>query len=192
MAVCSRSCAPAIAINTPLNNFDVFAQTFAEQYISFDLRHLDWVQAIAEQRGKVAAQTTPTELFDMLSGMIKPLADIHTGIEASKLKREFDAPLRPGSDRVVHGNIEQFAKNGRRALAEVTNRRYLRGPIVSLLQGRMAVRDGCPRVSVIFDSSNSATMHGADTMQMCEPLNTALDRILADPRLHGLIRAWLL
>ncbi len=106
IAALPKVCTPPTA-NTPLNNFDVFAQTFAEQYISFDLRHLDWVQAIAEQRGKVAAQTTPTELFDMLSGMIKPLADIHTGIEASKLRREFDAPLRPGSDRVVHGNIER-------------------------------------------------------------------------------------
>jgi len=35
-----RACTPPTA-NTPLNNFDVFTQTFAEQYISFDLRHVN-------------------------------------------------------------------------------------------------------------------------------------------------------
>jgi hypothetical protein len=35
---------------------------------------------------------------------------ISIGIAAPKLRREFDAPLRPGNDRIVRGNIERFAR----------------------------------------------------------------------------------
>lgn len=28
--------------DTPLNNFEVFTQTWAENYISFDLKHVNW------------------------------------------------------------------------------------------------------------------------------------------------------
>jgi hypothetical protein len=135
VATLPTACPPPTA-NTPLNNFDVFAHTFAEQYISFDLRRADWARVVAEYRARVSARTTPAELFEILSAMIRPLADIHTRIEARKLTREFDAPLKPSSDRVVRGNIERFAKFGRRQIAEITDRRYLRRSIVSLCRGQ--------------------------------------------------------
>jgi hypothetical protein len=124
-------CTPPTA-NTPRGNFDVFAQTFAEQYISFGLRHIDWQQVVAEQRAKVGAQTAPSQLFEILKAMIQPLTDLHTGIEAPKIKRNFDPPLRPGTDRVVGGDLDRFAKEGRRALEEIANRAYLQGPLLSL------------------------------------------------------------
>ena len=33
--------------NTPLGNFDVFTRTFAEHYIAFDLRHVDWDKIVS-------------------------------------------------------------------------------------------------------------------------------------------------
>ncbi|MGJ5818172.1 hypothetical protein [Paludibaculum fermentans] len=51
------ACAP-ITANTPLGNFDVFARTFAEQYIGFGLRGVDWAQRVAEQRARVRPETT--------------------------------------------------------------------------------------------------------------------------------------
>jgi len=38
--------------NTPLNNFEVFTRTWAENYISFDLRPADWKKVAAEYRLK--------------------------------------------------------------------------------------------------------------------------------------------
>ena len=63
-----KACTPPTG-DTPSNNLEVFVQTFAEQYISFDLRHVDWDRVIVEQRGKVTDRTTPAELFEtLLSG----------------------------------------------------------------------------------------------------------------------------
>ena len=180
-----KACTPPTA-NTPLNNFDVFTQTFAEQYISFDLRHVNWENVVAEQRGKVTTRTMPAELFEILSSAIRPLMDIHTGIEAAKPKREFDASMRSGSDRVVHGNIERFAKTGRRQLAEVTDRRYLRGSVVPFCRGQWQygmAENGIGYLRILEFGDYGRGGYDADA----RALNRALDRILGDRTLRALI-----
>lgn len=180
-----RACLPPTA-NTPLNNFDVFAQTFAEQYISFDPRKVDWERTVVEHRRKVTARTTPAELFEILSSAIKPLTDIHTGIEAPKLRREFDAPMRPGSDRVAHGNIERFAKTGRRQLAGITDRRYLHGSVASACRGEWQygmAGNGIGYLRIFGFGDYGRGGYNADV----RALNRALDRILGDRALRSLI-----
>lgn len=185
IAALPKSCAPTTP-NTPPGNFDVFTETFAEHYISFDLRHIDWKRTVAERRQRVTARTTPEELFEILSSLIKPLTDIHTGITASKLRREFNAPLRSGSDRVVHGTIEQFAKQGRRQLAAIIDRRYLRGPVVRLCRGEWQfgmTDDGIGYLRIFGFGDYGRGGYEADL----RALNQALDRILSVRKLRGLI-----
>jgi hypothetical protein len=179
-------CAPPTP-NTPTGNFDVFAQTFAEQYISFDLRHVDWERVVAEQRANITAQTTLSQLFEILKAMIQPLADLHTGIEAPKLKRNFDPTLRPGTDRVVGGHIDRFARTGRRQLEAITNRAYLQGPLLSFCRGQwqygMAANGiGYLRILSFGDYSWHGGSEGGQPA-----LDRSLDRILSDPKLHGLL-----
>ena len=52
--------------DTPRDNFEVFARTWAEQYISFDLKHVDWQKVVAANRPRITAETSPAELFDIL------------------------------------------------------------------------------------------------------------------------------
>jgi C-terminal processing protease CtpA/Prc len=170
-----------------MGNFEVFTRTFAEHYISFDLRHVDWNRVVAEQRTKINSQTTPAQLFDILQGMIRPLSDIHTGIEAPKLKRAFDAPLRAGTDRVVHGSIGKFEKAGRRDLAAVTDRIYLRGPVRAYCRGQWlyGVADGDIGYLRILEFGDYARYGGYEGN--LRALNLALDRMLADHTLRALI-----
>lgn len=185
ISVLPRACTPPTA-NTRLNNFDVFTRTFAEQYISFDLRHVNWQRTVVEQRGRVTARTTPAELFDILSSMIKPLTDIHTGIGAPKLKREFEAPMRSGSDRVIHGNIDRFAKTGRRQLAAVTDRRYLRGPIIRFCRSEWQygmADDGIGYLRILGFGDYGRGGYEADV----RALDRALDQIFANRALRGLV-----
>ena len=116
----------------------MFTRTLAELYISFDLRHVDWQRTIEEQRDKITVHTTPAELFHILSTMIAPLNDIHTGIEAAQLNSEFGPPMKAGSDRLVHGNLKWFATNGRRQLAKLKliDREYLSRPVVRFCRGQ--------------------------------------------------------
>jgi hypothetical protein len=186
LATLPEICATPTA-NTPLGNFDVFVRTFAEHYISFDLRHVDWDIVVAQHRGNVSMRTTPAQLFEILKSMIQPLSDIHTGIEAPKLRRTFDPPLRPGTDRVVGGNIDRFARAGRRELASITNRAYLHGPLLSLCRGQwqygMAENGiGYLRILSFGDYSRYGGFEGS-----LRALNRALGRILGDPKLRGLV-----
>jgi hypothetical protein len=45
-----------LTANTPIGNFDVFAQTWAEHYISFELKHSDWSKVVAETGPKLQPQ----------------------------------------------------------------------------------------------------------------------------------------
>lgn len=80
--VCSEPTA-----NTPLGNFEVFAQTWAEHYISFDRRNTDWKGVVADARQKIHADISPEELFTLLETMIEPMGDLHTYVSAPKLNR---------------------------------------------------------------------------------------------------------
>jgi hypothetical protein len=174
--------------DTPLDNFEVFTRTFAEHYIGFDLRHIEWEQRVAAQRRQITPQTSPEQLFDILKALLLPLTDIHTGLEAStRPKRQFDSPLRPGTDRIVEGDIDRFAKRGRRALAMITNRAFLRGRLVSLCRGEWQygmTRDGIGYLRIL--SFGDYSRHGSIEDNL-RALNSALDRILGNPVLKGLI-----
>lgn len=75
--------------NTPLSNFDVFAQTWAEQYGFFREKKVDWAAVVAANRSRVTNATTPEQLFDIVSGMISPLQDAHSYIGAQAINKRF-------------------------------------------------------------------------------------------------------
>ncbi|MEU0989459.1 S41 family peptidase [Streptomyces sp. NPDC005953] len=74
----------------PVATFDVFWQTFKENYAFFDRRGVDWDAVRTQYRPKVHAGTTPNELFDILSAMTAPLQDAHVSLAADtpELTRE--------------------------------------------------------------------------------------------------------
>jgi hypothetical protein len=60
----------------PKTAFDVFWQTYAENYPFFALKGVNWRQA----RDRYRPQVGDRPLFDVLCDMIKPLHDGHTGV----------------------------------------------------------------------------------------------------------------
>jgi hypothetical protein len=111
--------------NTPEDNFEVFARTWSENYISFDLKKSDWAKVVEANRSKVTSKTTGAELFDVFEGMIGPFNDTHTFIGAPDLKRQFRT-MRPGTDRLFKGGYMEFRNKGVPALLAVTDRAYVR------------------------------------------------------------------
>ncbi len=114
--------------NTPAGNFEVFAQTWAEHYISFDLKKTDWGSVVEANRSKVTSKATPTELFDVMEAMIGPFGDTHAFLQAPAIDRGFQR-LRPGTDRVAKGDLRTFRNGGMAALLGVTDRAYLKTPL---------------------------------------------------------------
>ena len=160
--VCDR-----LTADTPANNFEVFARTWAEHYISFDLKHADWEKIVAAARPKVNAGTSPSTLFDILAGMIQPFGDAHTSISAPAINKVFRG-FRPDSVRA------------QRSALEVTDRAYLKGALQEFCQGKIQyghVDDAIGYLRILSFSGFSAS---GDFASGLEELETALDRIFSD------------
>ncbi len=170
--------------NTPLDNFEVFTRTWAEHYISFDIKHTNWNEIVATNRPKVTSKTTPAQLFVIFEAMVKPFGDAHTFIGAPTLKRRFEG-LRPGTDRVVKGGFNTFRANGLRVLFEVTERNHLMGPLRrfcndQIYYGHLDKTTGYLR---ILSFSGYSKRHDFDAGRAA--LDAALDEIFSDPALRG-------
>ncbi len=172
--------------NTPAGNFEVFAQTWAEHYISFDLKKTDWGKVVETNRSKVTSNTTPTELFDVLEKMIGPFGDTHSFIAAPEIDRGFQS-LRPGTDRVVKGGFQAFRRSGMAALLGVTDRTYLKTPLRKFCNDQVQYGhiDEATGYLRILSFSNYVTAGGFSAGLAA--LEAALDDIFSDRALEALV-----
>ena len=91
-----QTCAERLP-NTPLENYAVFWQTYAEEFALFRLYRTDWAAVDRKYRPRVTASTRPEELFDILREMILPFHNAHTNINAASIHRQY-VGYRPGSE----------------------------------------------------------------------------------------------
>lgn len=174
--------------DTPSNNFEVFTRTWAEHYILFDQKHLDWPRLVEANRAKVQATTTPTELFDILEAMIKPLDDAHTSLGAPALQRRFGG-LRSGTDALIkaNGGFAGFRQAGLPKLLAVAEQKYLTGPIRKWCNDQVQyghLNDSTGYLRIISFSGFGKEPTFASGLIALE---AALDTIFSDPRLKGLV-----
>jgi hypothetical protein len=133
-AACAR--APA---QDPLTSFDVFWQTFAENYPFFTAKGVDWQQVRRRYRPLVTPATTTSRLAEIFNEMIAPLNDAHTWVSTGGPPVPH---LRPGTvlpspdydqrvrtyveRRDLHGTLTEYAR-GRVGYADLPgDRGYLR------------------------------------------------------------------
>jgi len=173
--------------NTPLDNFEVFARTFDEHYISFGLKKTDWKKVVADYRPKVTPDTTPAALFDILEAMIRPFEDAHTGISAPNLKREFEG-FRQGGYQLTEGKSEEsFKRNDMPILWAVTERAYLHSPLKKFAHGQLQYGHITKTTGYLrILAEGGYTRHGGFDADLAV-LEKALDKIFSDPRLQALV-----
>ena len=181
--------------DTPITNYQVFWETFSEQYPFFALRHMDWAAADKKFRPQVVPETTPEELFHILSGMIEPLHDAHTSIEAESIRKRFHG-FRPSADPMQKKNAARIAKiietkyvEG--GLRDFCNRRLQFGLLRSSDGGTPSGPGGSGRTGVVgYLRIHSFYGYSNDHefVKQVEALETALDEIFKDSaRLTGLV-----
>jgi hypothetical protein len=181
-AVCDRP-----TPNSPPDNFEVFTRTWAEHYISFDIKHTDWSKVVAANRPKVTSTTTPAELFDIFEAMIKPFGDAHTSIGAPDLKRQFHA-YRPGSDRIFKGgNGNKFRTEEMPILLGVTERVYLKDPLRKFCNDQLQYGHLDSTTGYLRILSFSGYAKGRGFAEGMTALEAALDAIFSDPQLKALV-----
>ncbi|MFE9663236.1 S41 family peptidase [Streptomyces sp. NPDC005955] len=164
----------------PLADFDVFWQTFAEQYAFFGSRGVDWNRARATYRPRITARTRPAELFDTLAEMIAPLHDAHVALVANSpdFQRGVDL-IRPGTvgpDEAYETKTRQFIE-----------RRDLGGrPLESHAQGAIGYADlpgdlGYLRINRFAGYVDNRGRYDDDAAE----LERVLDRIVTRARTAG-------
>lgn len=183
------ACTRPVTQKGPLATFDVFWQSFEENYPFFAAKGIDWHKVRDQYRPKVHARTTKAELFTVFSKMVAPLYDSHVAVRYGD--RTF-AQGRPGTvlpgatldakvtklvvqrDLKDARNIQDFA-NGRITYADLPGGQgYLR---ISGFGGY--VRGGAPYAAQLAQLDKAL-----DTILTAEHTKH-LKGLIVDLRVHG-------
>jgi Peptidase family S41/Tricorn protease C1 domain len=164
--VCSRTQA-----DTPMTNYQVFWETFAEQYPFFALRKMDWLAVDKEFRPRVTPTTKPEELFRILSEMIDPLHDAHTFINADSIKARFRG-YRPAPDPMQNKNAAR--------ITEIIEKQYVRDGLQDFCNKQLQF--GMLNSSVGYLRVHSFSRYSEDDefAKQLEALENALDVIFKE------------
>src|ERR1051326_7008970 len=122
-----KPCGQPLA-DTPLTNYEVFWQTFAEQYAFFELRKVDWRAVDKKVRPQVTPDTKPEELFGILSAMVEPLHDKHIYISAPSIHKGFRGG-RPPTDTLQDGDKPR--------MTEIIETKYVLGGLQDFCNGQL-------------------------------------------------------
>ncbi|MEV6452641.1 S41 family peptidase [Streptomyces anulatus] len=154
----------------PLAAFDVFWQSFEENYPFFSAKGVDWHDQRDRYRPTVDARTTPDELFAVFSEMVEPLHDAHVAVQDGD--RVFARP-RPGTV-VPNGKLDARIKKFivERDLGNARNLQDFAG-------GRITYADlpggqGYLRISGFGGYAGDDTSHAAQLAELDRALDTAL------------------
>lgn len=172
----------------PVAAFDVFWQTFEENYPFFAAKGIDWGAVRDRHRPQIHAGTTDAELFAVFREMLTPLYDAHVGLSAGDTGAF--AQSRPGTvvpDQTLEDRIKAYIQ-----------KRDLNGrPLQEFARGRIGYADlpggqGYLRLSAFSGyterntfAANSAELDGALDTVLTAGRTARLNGLIIDLRING-------
>ncbi len=93
---CERTLLGPDTADDPQSNFDALWRDFDRYYALFGVKKVDWDALYAEYRPRVGPQTTPGELWIVVTSMLKHLNDPHVYIWNPSGTKGFDAGFLEG------------------------------------------------------------------------------------------------
>ncbi|MEV7642763.1 S41 family peptidase [Streptomyces rubiginosohelvolus] len=166
----------------PLAAFEVFWQSFEQNYPFFSAKGIDWHAVREQYRPTVDAKTTDDELFDVFSEIVRPLSDAHVAVRYGD---NVFAQVRPGTT-VPTGELDTKVKKFimDRDLKDARN-------LQEFANGRITYADlpggqGYLRISGFGGYAGEETSYAAQLAELDMALDTALGKD-RPRRLKGLI-----
>ncbi|ANZ19520.1 S41 family peptidase [Streptomyces noursei ATCC 11455] len=156
--------------------FDVFWQTYAENYPFFRAKGIDWNAVRDRYRPRITATTTDAELFAVLRAMIEPLHDAHTRVVAGP-DRWF-AGSRPGTVLPTPGFTARVDRAVAANLGPGAVRRHWAG-------GRLSYADLPGRIGYFRVTQFAKYTEQGDYAGDVAELDRALDAIFTRARTEG-------
>ncbi|MFB7608700.1 S41 family peptidase [Streptomyces gardneri] len=172
---CKRS-----APEGPLDSFDVFWQSFEENYPFFAAKGIDWHAVRDQYRPTVHEGTTPDELFAVFSKMVEPLYDAHVAVadvdgDSDGYPDRIFGQARPGTV-MPGGELDAKVKKlvVERDLKDARN-------IQDFGAGRITYADlpggqGYLRISGFGGYAGNKATYAAELAELDKALNTVLDQ----------------
>ncbi|MGW4241355.1 S41 family peptidase [Nocardia sp. NPDC004722] len=175
VAALPKDCTAA-ASNDRLANFDVFWQTYHDNYPFFVAKGYDWTHLRDDFRARVRQDLTDGDFFQLLGQMIEPLHDAHTAIIVP------DGPhysgFRPGAvmptaqyNATIQDFIEQHDLGGRK--------------LTPYANGVIGYADLPDRLGYLRVAAFTGYTDARDSAGMAAELDRALDDILTPSRTSG-------
>ncbi|MFI1172343.1 S41 family peptidase [Streptomyces melanogenes] len=161
--------------------FDVFWQTFQENYPFFAAKGIDWKEVRDRYRPRAEAARTDAELYAILTEMVAPLHDAHVVVSADKtgffgMTRPGTVVPGPGLDTKVRAFVERRDLKGR-SLRPYANGRIGYADVPAPGGGNY----GYLRLSA-FSGYTETNTYAANRAE----LDRAVDAILTPDRAHRL------
>lgn len=82
--------------NTPEQNFEIFWKDFDRYYAQFPIRNIDWDSVYTLYRPQISSSTTDQQLFNLISGIIRGINDMHVDLHTPFGDVYWKSPV-PGS-----------------------------------------------------------------------------------------------
>jgi C-terminal processing protease CtpA/Prc len=166
----------------PLAAFDVFWQSFEENYPFFSAKGIDWHAVRERYRPRIHAGTTRDELYAVLGEMVEPLHDAHVAVQDGD--RVF-ARVRPGTvvpTEELDAEVKKFV-----VARDLAHARSVR----DFAHGRITYADlpgglGYLRISGFGGYTGEPAPYAAQLAELDRALDTVLGRE-HHPRTKGLI-----
>lgn len=96
----------------PETVFEHFWEAYDRYYAHFELKEIDWEGVYREYRPKVGPETTPEELFEIFSAMIRVLEDGHVYLVGEQRRALSDGHLRNGRRNFDAALVEKYYLRG--------------------------------------------------------------------------------
>ena len=195
MSARPRACGDRLP-DTPQNNYAVFWQTFAEEFVLFPRYRTDWAAVDRKYRPRITDATSPEELFDILRAMIQPFHNAHTNINAGAIRRQYlgyrpastiGLRLQGTSSLSIDQILALFSEQGKRSM-EVVGSRYARGPLRPLANDVLQFGWLADSIAYLSIAAFEGFAKEGDTEKNAQALEAALDEVFRDAAaMRGLI-----
>lgn len=129
---------------SPIERFDLFAQTMGEHYAFFDVRGVDWPARVSKARAELRDSLTEAELFETCAGMVDDIQDAHFGLSATidGTERRVSPGKGPTKVRIRELFEQQSEVEELNVFFNDWYRSYRKGIEQGLLAGRFTQGDG--------------------------------------------------
>jgi hypothetical protein len=170
----------------PELNFEVFWNSFNENYAFFDTHDVDWDAVYLRFRPKVTAMTSDAELYQVLSDMISVLDDRHVSLTAEGFPRRHSG--HPGTlQKLLQKELPQGEEPSRERIRDIAKaviaEDYLKNSRKEAIGGEFTwgwAADGIAYFSVDSMWYGSVLGEGATLRDSLREVDKVMDRVIRD------------